>query len=124
HVISLDATMDQGLSKEDITTLFTGSNPTLDVIKDLLMTSVKTEGLNFPPFAFVHDALALLYTIDSDVVKGDYYSISIETEGKYTYGRTVVDMFGITNAKKRFFTTGINKERFIELLKEKIAVYS
>ncbi len=124
HVISLDATMDEGLSKEDVESLFTSSNKITDLIKALLLTSIATEGSHFPPYAFVHDALALFYTLDSDVVRGEYYPISIETEGKYTYGRTVVDIFGVTNKTKRFFSTGINKARFIKLLKETIRYYN
>lgn len=123
HVISLDATMDQGLSKEDIEGLFTKSNAKTEVMKALLMTSIATEGSHFPPFAFIHDALALLYTIDHNVVKGGYYPVAIETEGKYTYGKTVVDIFGITKARKRFFTTNINKERFLSVLKAKVRFY-
>ncbi|MFH1583802.1 MAG: nucleoside hydrolase [Actinomycetota bacterium] len=44
----------------------------------------------------LHDALAVSYIIMPDTIKTKYLNVTIETEGKYTRGRTVVDVYNIT----------------------------
>lgn len=44
----------------------------------------------------LHDALAVSYIIMPDIIKTKYLNVTIETEGKYTRGRTVVDVYNIT----------------------------
>ncbi len=44
----------------------------------------------------LHDALAVSYIIMPDIIKTKYLNVTIETEGKHTRGRTVVDVYNIT----------------------------
>ncbi len=55
----------------------------------------------------VHDICAVGYAIDSSIFEGKEYHVDIECEGKYTYGRTVVD-----------FKNRLKKEKNVKVLFE------
>jgi len=69
----------------------------------------------------LHDALAVSYIIMPDIIKTKYLNVTIETEGKYTRGRTVVDVYNITGKEPNVDVAfEVNSLAFKKLIKNTI----
>ncbi len=71
----------------------------------------------------LHDALAVAHLIEPGVIKTRHLHVAVETEGKLTRGRTVVDVYGITGNEPNVdvaleVNNGVFKEMMIGAIKK------
>lgn len=96
-MVGLDVTNKAILTFKDIEELNNLHGRVSGVIAPLLKFFAQANkdflGLDGAP---LHDALAVSCIILPDIIKTKYLNVTIETEGKYTRGRTVVDVYNIT----------------------------
>lgn len=65
----------------------------------------------------IHDALTVAGLVDPGVLETREYSVSVDTSGEHTDGRTVVDVHDVTGAEPNAtVAVGVNTERFFEML--------
>jgi pyrimidine-specific ribonucleoside hydrolase len=70
----------------------------------------------------IHDAVAVAHVIDPTLVETLRCNVEIETRSQYCDGRTVVDRWLVRDAPRNAQVgIGIDAERFLELLVERIA---
>ncbi|CAH0120233.1 Pyrimidine-specific ribonucleoside hydrolase RihA [Paenibacillus sp. CECT 9249] len=73
----------------------------------------------------LHDPCAVAAVIDPGILTTEDLYVDIETKGEITAGRTVVDLIGVTRNKPNVqVATGIDTERFWELLFRSLKAYS
>ena len=125
HMIGLDVTMLDGLSKKELSSLYTKHNAQTQTISSMLDRMVFAEGALFPPFAFIHDAMALIYVLDPSIVQMNKHAVAIETNpDSIAYGRTVVDVFHVTgDDKNTFVASNLDKDKYKEILFKKLRKY-
>lgn len=71
--------------------------------------------------AVMHDGLALASVAEPELLVGDKYYLTVETQGELTLGKTVVDVSQVTGKPNNaFVTTGMNVEKFRVWMKEMI----
>ncbi|MDM8533471.1 nucleoside hydrolase [Clostridiaceae bacterium HSG29] len=65
----------------------------------------------------VHDICAVAYAIDSSIFEGKEYHVDVECEGKYTYGRTVVDFKNRLKKEKNVKVLfGVDRDKLVKIL--------
>ena len=70
----------------------------------------------------IHDAVAVAQVIDPTLVETLRCNVAIETQSQHCDGRTVVDRWLVLDAPRNADVgIGIESERFLELLVERIA---
>jgi len=74
--------------------------------------------------AVLHDPFAMAYVIDPLVMTTKKFAVEVETKGKITRGKTVVDIYNVTN-KEPNIDVGmeVDRERFVALVKELMKKY-
>ncbi len=123
-MVGLDVTMADGLTRDQVTSLFVHHNDTTRVIEHILLDMVNGEGSSYKPWAFIHDAMTLFYLLYSDLLSGDYYHVDVETKGLLTYGKTVVDYYHTHKKDKNAWVAfNVNSEIFHQALKDRLRVY-
>lgn len=74
--------------------------------------------------AVMHDPSAIAAVIQPDLIKTAPYHVVVETKGKYTTGKTVVDLMGITNKKPNAnVALDIDREGFVHLVNRLLKSY-
>lgn len=68
----------------------------------------------------IHDMVPVAYVIDSSVCSGKEYHVDVECEGRFTYGRTVVDFGEMKTDKNVKVLFESDQERIIKMFKESI----
>ncbi|NVN00796.1 hypothetical protein G6035_19385 [Arthrobacter sp. SDTb3-6] len=72
--------------------------------------------------AAVHDALCVAYVIDPTVIDLQHLNVDADTVGFHTYGRTIVDLKGITGrAPNAFVALDTDAAKFYDLLKNTVS---
>lgn len=72
--------------------------------------------------AAVHDALCVAYAIDPTVIGTRHLNVDADTVGFHTYGRTIVDLKGISRrAPNAFVALDADPAKFYDLLKKTVA---
>jgi hypothetical protein len=123
-MVGLDVTMADGLTRTQVSNLFTHHNDTTRIIEHILLDMVNGEGSAYKPWAYIHDAMALMYLLYDDLLEGDYYHVDLETKGLLTYGKTVVDYYHTHKKNKNAWVAfHVNSERFHQALKERLSIY-
>lgn len=123
-MVGLDVTMADGLSKDEVLSLFTKHNEKTVIIEHILMDMVNSEGPGYKPWAYIHDAMALMVLLYDDLLSGRWCHVDIETKGERTYGKTVVDYYDTHKLPKNAFVTfEVNRERFHQAIQERLRVY-
>ena len=70
----------------------------------------------------IHDALAVAHVLDPTLVETQHRHVAVDTESALCRGRTVVDLHRRTdNAPNAHVAVGVDGERFVELMLERIA---
>jgi inosine-uridine nucleoside N-ribohydrolase len=70
----------------------------------------------------IHDAVAVAHVLDGTLVETKHRHVAVDTESELCRGRTVVDVWQRSkNAPNAYVGIGIDGERFIELMLERIA---
>ena len=69
------------------------------------------------PGAPIHDAVTIAHLIDPSLLTTIFTNVTVETMSELTLGRTVVDVYGVTDrAPNVTVGTGIDRGRFVTLL--------
>ncbi len=72
----------------------------------------------------VHDACAVAQVLRPGIVQTRDMHVAVETSGKYTRGRTVCDVLGVTGEQPNVAVgVAIDRDAFVELLMEALASY-
>lgn len=73
----------------------------------------------------MHDPYAAAVVINNEIINTKKYHVDVETQGEITRGKTVVDVFKVTGKKENIDVgLGIDREGFVEIVKETIGSYS
>jgi inosine-uridine nucleoside N-ribohydrolase len=74
------------------------------------------------PGSPVHDALALAYVLEPDLLEVRRLHVAVDCESQLCRGRTVVDLWGRTgNESNATVAVGVDGDRFVRLLVDRIA---
>jgi len=123
-MVGLDVTVADGLSRADIERLFKSHNKETEIISFILNDMVNAEGSGYKALAYIHDAMALLSLTYPKMLEGDDYHVDIETQSQLTYGKSVVDIYGVTHKPKNAWVAlKVNSEIFHLAMKESLGVY-
>lgn len=77
------------------------------------------------PGAPIHDAVTVAHLIDPVLVSTIFTSVTIETQSELTLGRTVVDVYSVTDKPAHTWVgTDIDRDRFVTLLMSRLATLS
>ncbi len=125
-MVTLDATNKSVVYENEMKKIYSIESKITDAVKELLDFNAsfrrKNEGLDG---AIIHDALAVAAVIEPTIIQKESYYVAIETAGKLTYGRTVIDMNRTTkNMSNAEVSLGLDRERFIEMLEQMVRDYS
>jgi purine nucleosidase/pyrimidine-specific ribonucleoside hydrolase len=70
----------------------------------------------------IHDAVAVAHVIDPELLEVERLNVRIDTESELCRGRTVVDLWRRTGLEPTAsVAVGIDSERFVDLLQERLA---
>jgi inosine-uridine nucleoside N-ribohydrolase len=124
-MVGLDVTLQARISAPERERIRALGTPVGQMVAALLdwysRGSERRYGVDGPP---IHDALAVAAVIRPDLLETKHVNVVIETEGTYTAGRTVCDLFGATGRPANAdVALGVKREAFIELLTEGLARY-
>ena len=73
------------------------------------------------PGAPIHDAVTIAHLIDPSLVTTIFTNVTVETESELTLGRTVVDVYSVTDkAANVVVGTHIDRDRFVTLLMSRL----
>ncbi len=99
-MVGLDVTNKAMLTFKDINEIENLAGPVSSVVAPLLrfFAQANSDIFNFQG-APLHDALAVAEVIRPGIVKTSRLHVAVETTGRFTSGRTVADVHGITNLK-------------------------
>ena len=74
------------------------------------------------PGLAMHDSLALAWIIKPELVKAEDYYVTVDINGRYTYGLTVTDVDNVMKYKPNATVAmGVDRVPFINMIKEAIA---
>ena len=77
------------------------------------------------PGAPIHDAVTIAYLIDPSLVTTIFTNVTVETQSELTLGRTVVDVYSVTDKPANTHVgTHIDRDRFVTLLMTRLATLS
>ncbi|MFI5254610.1 MAG: nucleoside hydrolase [Candidatus Limnocylindrales bacterium] len=72
----------------------------------------------------IHDAVAVAHALGLGIVRTERYRVDIETQGRFTRGRTVVDEHGLSGRTPNADVgVGIDRERFLGLVRDALAAF-
>ena len=74
------------------------------------------------PGLAMHDSLALAWLIKPELVKSEDYYVTVDINGRHTYGMTVTDINHTTGiAPNATVSLDVNRQPFIQMIKDAIA---
>jgi len=77
------------------------------------------------PGAPIHDAVTIAHVIDPSLVTTIFTNVTVETESELTLGRTVVDVYSVTDREPNVSVgTHIDRDRFVTMLMSHLAIHS
>jgi len=123
-MVGLDVTHRAVLTEEEINELTSGKSKISGAVRTLLNdTLTMCRGFGHKD-AVIHDPFAMAYAIDPLVMKTENYHVDIETRGKFTSGKTVVDIYGVTGEPENVQVgVEVDRERFVALVRKLINRY-
>lgn len=73
----------------------------------------------------IHDACCIAYLIDPTLIETKKLRVDIETKGEFTYGMTVIDLYGVTGKETNVnVSMKLDQEKFWDLLIFALGLYS
>ncbi len=125
-MVGLNVTMATGITAEELEDILAIECKHSQEVTELfrfMQASYKKLGHDF---VAIHDALAVAYVMDKEVLSCKPYYVTIETRSTLNRGRTVVDLDNshrdkVSNAK---VAMEVHKDKFIELLKNMFKYYN
>lgn len=74
------------------------------------------------PGVAMHDSLTLGWLAEPDMVKSEDYYVTVDINGRYTYGMTVTDVNGVLGkAPNATVALDVDRVKFIQMIKDAIA---
>ena len=74
------------------------------------------------PGRAMHDSLTLAWLVNPDLVKAEDYYVTVDINGRYTYGMTVTDVDNVMKyTPNATVAMGVDRVPFIQLIKDAIA---
>ncbi|KAA0264461.1 pyrimidine-specific ribonucleoside hydrolase RihA [Hafnia alvei] len=74
--------------------------------------------------AAMHDPCVVAWLLKPDLFTSAHYWVGVETQGKYTTGMTVADVYNLTgNAPNTEVLLNVDREGFVKLLMERVSLY-
>ena len=74
------------------------------------------------PGLAMHDSLTLAWILNPDLVKAEDYYVTVDINGRYTYGMTVTDVDNVMKyTPNATVAMGVDREPFIQMIKDAIA---
>ncbi|MBQ8604142.1 MAG: nucleoside hydrolase [Oscillospiraceae bacterium] len=74
------------------------------------------------PGMAMHDSLTIAWLINPDVVKAEDYYVTVDIDGRYTYGMTVTDVNNVLGKPANASVAmGVDREPFIQLIYDAMA---
>lgn len=124
-MVTLDATNKSIVKENEIREICSIESRVSTAVKELLDFDADFRKRSFGlDGAIIHDALAVAAVIEPNIIGKENYHVGIETEGKLTYGRTVIDMERVTDNKPNAeVSLGLDREKFIEMFKDMMKAY-
>ena len=124
-MVGLDVTLQARFRTPDRQRIRALGSPVATMVADLMdwfgQNSVQRYGSEGTA---VHDALAVGYVIQPDLLETHHMNVVVEANGTYTDGRTVCDIRGSSKrAPNADVALGVNREAFVELLIAGLARY-
>jgi len=121
-MVGLDVTNKAVITFEEIAKLSAQNGKVSGVVGPLLEFFAQANhdffGIQGAP---IHDALAVASVIDPTVVETRRLNVEIETEGRLTSGRTVIDIYGVTGKTPNVdVALKIDAAKFITIMQEAI----
>ncbi len=120
----LDATMSFGVSENEIDKLTEKSTSTEQnqVVLKLLRENLKISRLFGFDEAYVHDLIAVVSAVKPELMETKKYFVGIETKGKFTLGKSVVDVENVLKREKNANVgLSLNKDVFLQSVSEILA---
>lgn len=72
----------------------------------------------------LHDPLAMAVVLDPTIVETQHLPVRIETQGRYTTGRTVVDFYGVTGDPPNVdVALKVDRDRFVNMVMDAVLSY-
>ena len=123
-MVGLDCTHKAMLSKAEIDAMASMPGTGAKLAQDM-MNHIYTFATRFGfNGAVMHDPSAIAAVIQPDLIKTEPYHVVVETKGKYTTGKTVVDVMKVTNKEPNVdVALDIDREGFAHLVKRLLKSY-
>ena len=125
-LVTLDATHRALVSREDCRRLAGLGTPAGKATADFTLQRIeahdKSQRMDTPGTAPVHDALCIAFLVDPSVITTRRLHVAVETDGPLTVGRTVIDTHSRGGeAANCDVALDANARRFVEILTETFA---
>ena len=125
-LVPLDATHQALLTRQDCDDLAALGTPAVAAAAELIGRRVDAytagRGVATADAAPVHDAVCTAYLVDPTVISTRALHVSVETQGRYTVGRTVMDTrTGSTQPTNCSVAFGADRALFVRLLQHALA---
>ncbi|TVR66601.1 MAG: nucleoside hydrolase [Spirochaetaceae bacterium] len=123
RMVTVDVTNRALMSREQIEALAAGPGRIARTVGGLMRFFADAYRARFRiDGAPIHDALTVATVIDPSLVETRPCNVVVETQGRYTRGRTVVDVYGVTGRPLNADVTfSLDRERFMQLMMEAVA---
>ena len=123
-MVGLDCTHKAMLHKEEIDAMASMPGTGARLAQDM-MNHIYTFATRFGfSGAVMHDPAAVAAVIQPELIKTEPYHVVVETKGKYTTGKTVVDVMKVTNKEPNVdVALDINRDGFAHLVKRLLTCY-
>jgi len=124
-MVGLDATREAAITREEIEGFHDVDNSVGPVVAGWLEYFLQYHERQYHRDAVpVHDALAVASLIDEDVLETEHMHVTVETQGEVTTGRTVADIYDVTDGEPNTdVAMGVDRESFIDLLRSAVESY-
>lgn len=92
-----------------------------ELLRFFASTYKKRQGFDAPP---VHDPCAVAWVVDPTIIETRPMHVDIETRAEFCYGRTVVDVYGVTGKPANaLVATKLDFDRFWDLVVDALSRY-
>ena len=121
-MITLDATYQAVLDRDQCAELrrldTAAAAVAADLVEERIARYAGAGGLGGRPAAPVHDPLTVAYLVAPAVLRLRHLHVAVETTGTLTYGRTVIDVHGVTGRPPNAHVAlTADRARFVDVLR-------
>lgn len=125
HMCGLDVTHRAYLDAGEIAALAAQGTPQAEFAAQVMESAVQWHWTTFGvPGAPMHDACAMMYTLEPDLFTSAHCWVGVECQGRITRGKTVTDLY--SDAKREASTelvTDVDREKFVRSLQTRLFAY-